>query len=68
MCMHSPPDGYGEIVLRGPDGLGVHYGGGKHAVLLKSPETFAKVSIRYHIWLNTRLHIMVVGHRHRGAV
>ena len=34
----------GEILLRDIRLLGVHYGGGKHAVLLKNPETFAKVS------------------------
>ena len=34
----------GEILLRDILLLGVHYGGGKHAVLLKNPETFAKVS------------------------
>ena len=46
MCMHSSPDLYGEGLLKGHRGLGVHYGGGRHAVLLKNPETFAKVSVR----------------------
>lgn len=46
MCMHSSPDGYDEIILRDPPRLGVHYGGGRHGILLKNPETFAKVSIR----------------------
>ena len=44
MCMHSCSDEHGEIILRDPRCSGVHYGGGKHAVLLKKPETFAKVS------------------------
>ena len=38
-----------EIQLRGPDRSGVHYGGGKHAILLKDPETFAKVGNQYHM-------------------
>ena len=44
MCMHSYPSGSGETILRFHVRLGVHYGGGKHAVLLTNPETFAKVS------------------------
>lgn len=68
MCMYSYLNGYGDIILRDPRRLGVHYGGGKHAVLLKNPETFAKVSLRYHVWLNARLPLMLVGDRHRGAV
>ena len=51
MCMHSSLDEYGRIVLRDPLLLGVHYGGGKHAILLKDSETFAKVRYSFHFWL-----------------
>lgn len=44
MCMHSSSDGSGEVILKHCRRLGVHYGGGKHAILLKDPEMFAKVS------------------------
>lgn len=40
--MSHCPHGHDENILRHLLSLGVHYGGGKHAVLLKKPETFAK--------------------------
>ena len=46
MCMYPCPDACSEIILRDFCASGVHYGGGKHAVLLTNPEKFAQVSKR----------------------
>ena len=54
MCMHFSSDTSGEVILKESCLLGVHYGGGKHAILLKKPETFAKVSIQNQVWPNAR--------------
>lgn len=43
MCMSPSQQTIKQKLADRPPQSGVHYGGGKHAILLKNPETFAKV-------------------------
>ena len=52
-----------------PRRIGVHYGGGKHAILLTNPETFAKVRKCYcSLFHPFPLMLEVVGHHHRSLL